>query len=83
MSLKKKFLTSMVIGSAALVSLPQNSQAKDAEKCYGVVKAGQNDCANLSGTHSCAGQAKIDGDKGEWVYLPKGICDKLVGGNKA
>jgi len=33
MSLKKKFLTSMVIGSAALVSLPQNSQAKDAEKC--------------------------------------------------
>lgn len=50
------------------------------EKCYGVVKAGKNDCANKAGTHSCAGQSTVDGDPGEWVYVPAGLCDKLVGG---
>jgi uncharacterized membrane protein len=51
------------------------------EKCYGVAKAGKNDCANKSGTHSCAGQSTVDGDAGEWVYVPAGLCDKLVGGS--
>lgn len=57
--------------------------AKDAgakEKCYGVVRAGANDCANLAKTHSCAGHAKLDGDAGDWIALPKGVCDRLVGG---
>ena len=36
------------------------------EKCYGVAKAGQNDCSNLSGSHSCAGQAKVAMDATEW-----------------
>lgn len=48
------------------------------EKCYGVVKKGQNDCANAS--HSCSSEAKADGDAGEWVWLPKGTCEKIVGG---
>lgn len=54
----------------------QTVQAADAnkEKCYGVAKAGQNDCANLSGSHSCAGMAKTDGDPGEWKLVPKGSC---------
>lgn len=51
------------------------------EKCYGVAKAGKNDCANKAGTHSCAGQSTTDGDAGEWVYVPAGLCDKLVGGS--
>lgn len=51
------------------------------EKCYGVVKAGHNDCGNAAGTHSCAGQAAVDGDGGEWVGVPAGLCDKLVGGH--
>lgn len=51
----------------------------DKEKCYGVVKAGKNDCG-ASG-HSCAGHATKDGDKAEWIYLPKGTCEKLVGGS--
>lgn len=51
----------------------------DKEKCYGIVKAGQNDCG--AHNHSCAGQAKTDGDAKEWIYLPKGTCDKLVGGS--
>jgi len=39
-----------------------------------------NDCGSLDGAHSCAGQSKIDSDPNEWVYLPKGVCDKLTGG---
>lgn len=49
----------------------------DMEKCYGVVKAGQNDCAAMG--HSCAGKAAKDGG-GEWVFTPKGLCAKLVNG---
>ena len=53
----------------------------DKEKCYGVAKAGKNDCGNAAGTHSCAGLASVDADGGEWVALPKGVCEKLVGGS--
>lgn len=49
------------------------------EKCYGVAKAGKNDCA--SNGHSCAGMAKKDGDAKEFVDLPQGTCVKLVNGN--
>lgn len=49
------------------------------EKCYGIAKAGQNDCANLAGTHSCAGQAKVDNDPGEWKYVAQGTCKSMKG----
>ncbi len=51
------------------------------EKCYGVVKAGHNDCANAAKTHSCAGHAAADADGGEWLALPTGVCEKLAGGS--
>ena len=47
------------------------------EKCEGVVKAGMNDCGTSK--HSCSGQAKADSDKGEWLYVPEGTCNKIVG----
>ncbi len=53
---------------------------KGKEKCYGVVKAGKNDCGSLSQSHGCAGLAKKDADANEWVYVPKGLCEKLAGG---
>jgi uncharacterized membrane protein len=53
--------------------------ATDKEKCYGIAKAGQNDCANLAGTHSCAGQSKVDNDPGEWKYAAKGTCKDMKG----
>lgn len=49
------------------------------EKCYGVAKAGQNDCATANGSHSCAGQSKIDKDINEWKYVAKGTCEKAGG----
>jgi uncharacterized membrane protein len=49
------------------------------EKCGGIVKAGQNDCGTA--THSCAAQATKNGAKDEWVYVPAGTCEKIVGGS--
>jgi uncharacterized membrane protein len=85
MSLKKKFMTSMVIGSAAIATLSTSAIAADKdnklEKCYGIVKAGKNDCADSKQVHSCAGEAKADAAKTEWILLPKGTCEKIVNGS--
>lgn len=96
MSLKslvnKAMLASAVTVSAAGFSLAaqagnQSCAGKDAgagkEKCYGVAKAGKNDCASLNKSHGCAGQAKKDADPNEWIYVPAGLCDKLAGGKLA
>jgi uncharacterized membrane protein len=48
------------------------------EKCYGVARAGQNDCFFAS--NSCAGTVTRDHDPGAWIYLPAGTCTKLVSG---
>ena len=47
------------------------------EKCAGIVKAGMNDCGTSK--HGCAGHAKKDGDAEEWIYVPKGTCEKIAG----
>jgi len=65
--------------SLALLSSPALAQNAAKEKCYGIAKAGQNDCANLAGTHSCAGQSKVDNDKGEWKYVAAGTCKDMKG----
>ena len=51
----------------------------DQEKCFGIAKAGKNDCASASGTHACAGQAKKDNDPGDFKYVAKGSCAKMGG----
>ena len=53
--------------------------AADKEKCFGIAKAGQNDCASTSGVHSCAGQSKVDMDKSEWKYVAAGTCKSMNG----
>jgi uncharacterized membrane protein len=65
---------------SASISTAQAASDSAKEKCAGVVKAGKNDCASLDGKHKCAGYAKEDGSKNEWVYVPKGTCAKLVNG---
>jgi uncharacterized membrane protein len=49
------------------------------DKCFGVAKTGQNDCASASGSHSCAGTATKDNDPGDWKYVAKGTCEKMGG----
>jgi len=53
--------------------------AEGKERCYGIAKAGQNDCSNLAGSHDCAGQAAVDNDPGEWVSVAQGTCKQLKG----
>ena len=83
--MKKQTLNTLIAGAVALTVAGAGSSAAlaagDKERCYGVVKAGHNDCGSADKSHSCAGQAKEDADGGEWVYVPKGLCDKLVGGS--
>lgn len=85
MTMKKAMTTGMIAGAVSLaISGAHQAQAmisKDAEKCYGVVKAGQNDCGDAKGRHGCMGAAEVDGDGAEWVSMPKGLCEKLVGGS--
>lgn len=78
--MKNSLLVLGAVAVAASVNAPVANAEGEKEKCYGVVKAGQNDCANLDQSHSCQGQSTKDGDAGEWVYLPKGLCSKLVNG---
>jgi uncharacterized membrane protein len=51
----------------------------EAEKCYGIAKAGKNDCQTANS--SCAGTSKRDAQGDAWVYMPKGACDRVVNGS--
>jgi uncharacterized membrane protein len=75
-----------LIASSALASLlalgaasAHADDSKNKEKCFGIAKAGQNDCANLSGSHSCAGQAAADRAVDDWKYVAKGTCHTVGG----
>ncbi len=67
--------TAATLMTLALASAP--AAAAEKEKCFGIAKAGQNDCA--SGVHSCAGQSKVDMDKTEWKYVAAGSCKTMKG----
>ncbi len=69
------------LGFAALASTASAETEKMVkfEKCYGVTKAGKNDCQTTNS--SCAGTSKKDAQVDAWIYVPVGTCDKLVGGS--
>ena len=67
-------------GAVAATGVIDNTAvAQSKEKCYGVSKAGENDCANSAGTHSCAGQSSVDFSGGEWKLVPAGTCAQIGG----
>ena len=66
----------LVLGASALAVAADSDT--NTEKCYGIAKAGKNDCAGAG--HACAGQSKAASGK-EWIKLPKGTCERLVGGS--
>ena len=79
MSTTTRLILSSALASVMAAGLVAPAAAQSKEKCYGIAKAGQNDCANLSGTHSCAGQSKVDNAPDEWKYVAKGSCKDLKG----
>ena len=78
-------LLSVAIGSLLALGLAGNASAADKkaemEKCYGIAKAGMNDCGSKMAGHSCAGQASKNGDPNDFVAVPKGTCDKIANGS--
>ena len=78
--MKTTLLVASALAAAISVSATAGgAQAADNEKCYGVAKAGQNDCQTA--THSCAGTATADAAGDSWIYVPAGTCGKIVGGS--
>ena len=72
-------LAAVCSASTATAATTGMTGSADTEKCYGVAKAGQNDCAASDGSHSCAGQATTDNAAVEWKHVPKGTCEKIGG----
>lgn len=78
---KTAILVASAIAMATTLGMAGSSSTANAaemEKCFGVAKAGKNDCASGG---SCAGTAKKNGSSKHFVAVPKGTCDKLVGGS--
>lgn len=72
----------LAMGVVAATSAPAFAADKPPmEKCYGIAKAGKNDCASKTANHACAGQSTKDGDKNSFLVVPKGTCEKIVGGS--
>ena len=57
------------------ISAPKDNM----EKCYGIVKTAMNDCQTA--TQSCAGSSTKDKQPDAFIFLPKGACNKISGGN--
>lgn len=72
-------LAALAAGAAVAQSGPADKPDFAFEKCYGVSKAGLNDCE--TSTHSCAGTATADNQGDAWIYIPAGTCAKLTGGS--
>ncbi|MFT5083455.1 MAG: putative membrane protein [Lentisphaeria bacterium] len=73
-------LSSAIAAGVLMASAGDVYAGKKMEKCYGIAKAGKNDCASGPGT-SCAGTSTTDAQKDAWMYAAKGTCEKIVGGS--
>jgi uncharacterized membrane protein len=73
----QKLVTASAIAAVLTVAVLAPAYAQSTEKCYGIAKAGKNDCKTAS--HSCAGHSTKDGDG--FVAVPAGTCGKIIGGS--
>ena len=69
----------LTVGALGFSELAAAADKPQGEKCYGLAKAGKNDCQTASS--ACAGTNKQDGNLTAFIYVPKGTCDKIVGGS--
>lgn len=75
----KAFLLLSALGATNAIFVTSAIAAGKMEKCYGIVKAGMNDCATAKA--SCAGSATQDKQADAFLFVPKGLCAKIVGGH--
>ena len=81
MNAKNLTVAAALVGAVSLAggAVSMQAQAEEMEKCWGVALAGENDCANAAGTHSCAGQSTVDYHGGDWKLVPAGTCEEIGG----
>ena len=77
--MKSTLTIAAALSAALLLATQAEAQGPATEKCYGVAKAGKNDCQTASS--SCAGTSKKDHEASAWLAVPKGTCEKIVGGS--
>lgn len=77
-SMRTTMLAAAALMAATMTVANLPATAAEMEACYGVAKAGGNDCK--AGSHACAGMSTVDGDPASFVALPAGTCAKLAGG---
>ena len=63
------------LGTSAANAEPVAPQPNK-DKCYGISRAGKNDCAAGAGT-SCAGTSRVDYQGNAWKYVARGTCAKI------
>jgi uncharacterized membrane protein len=79
MTSKSAILAAAISSLFALSTTALAADDSNTEKCYGVAKAGKNDCAG--GAHACAGQSSKSNSPKEFIKLPKGTCERITGGS--
>jgi len=72
-----KALTVAGAVATALAATVVPAAAQENEKCFGVAKAGENNCAAGPGT-TCAGTSTIDYQGNAWSLVPAGTCADTV-----
>jgi len=82
--MKNKLIVASAVAAAlaapvAVAAQPVTAPPFKAEKCYGVAKAGKNDCQTANS--SCAGTSKRDAQGDAWIYVPAGTCERIVNGS--
>ncbi len=76
-SFNATMLAAAVAAVASTAALAPVAEAATKEKCYGVSKAGQNDCASSVAGSTCAGTSTVNYDKKAWKYVKKGTCTTI------
>ncbi|MGD9902755.1 MAG: DUF2282 domain-containing protein [Vicinamibacterales bacterium] len=72
------FAAAIAVPTLLSAQKPAEMPSFKAEKCYGIAKAGKNDCAS-TGNNSCGGTSRRDADKKAWMFVPAGYCERIVG----
>jgi uncharacterized membrane protein len=71
-------LASAIATALSLSAVGASAQEHKTDKCFGIAKAGKNDCQTAAS--SCAGTSKKDAQTDAWLAVPAGTCLKIAGG---
>jgi uncharacterized membrane protein len=80
---REKMIQSTIIAffamTASHVAIAASDPTPSTEKCYGIAKAGMNDCQTA--TASCASSSTQDSQADAFLLMPSGLCERVVGGH--